>query len=81
MLSGSQNRVDLPMDKSAAVDAHNARRKKKKTNHSQLGADFVAPEFESSWSWFIIVAAGFSNVRFSVKFSEFKELSTNLCRI
>ena len=37
--------------------------KKKKINHSQLGADFVAPEFESSWSWFIIVAAGCSNVR------------------
>lgn len=50
-----------PGEDNEAVDAKKA--KKKKINHSQLGADFVAPEFESSWSWFIIVAAGCSNVR------------------
>lgn len=36
---------------------------KKKTHrdHSQLGADFVAPD--GGFGWFICFAAGFSNVR------------------
>lgn len=35
--------------------------KKKRKNHSQLGADFVAPD--GGFGWLICFAAGFSNVR------------------
>lgn len=35
--------------------------KKKRMNHSQLGADFVAPD--GGFGWFICLAAGVSNVR------------------
>lgn len=54
--------MGTPRDNNGAA-ADGLKSKKKKINHSQLGADFKAPEFESSWSWFIIVAAGCSNVR------------------
>lgn len=44
-------------DKNISLSA----KKKKRKNHSQLGADFVAPD--GGYGWFICFAAGFSNVR------------------
>lgn len=35
--------------------------KKKRKNHSQLGADFVAPD--GGYGWFVCLGAGASNVR------------------
>jgi hypothetical protein len=49
-------------DKSEVVAASRKKTKKRK-NHSQLGADFVAPEFSTGWGWLICLGAGFSNVR------------------
>lgn len=56
-------------DKSEVVVA-TLKKKKKKINHSKLGPDFVAPEFETGWGWFICVAAGFSNVSLKLNKSD-----------
>lgn len=47
------------VESSEKVDT-SAKKNKKRKNHSQLGKNFVAPD--GGFGWFIVIAAGVSNV-------------------